>query len=339
MVLNRMRVRRPIIVLTALAGCLALAAVVALVGIRTSHSGCRLEPSLAPTCGTWWGAALDSRDSALPPAVAATELATGRRLDIVHTYHRWDDAFPTAAETRLSQTGHLLFTNWEPVTKGGHDLSWADLAAGADDAAIRAEASRLKGLDAPVLISFSHEPELDYRAHGSLSAYAAAFRRVVTVSRRNGATNVRWVWDLMGLSDPVWRARYPDLWPGAAYVDWIAWDPYNSAGCKQRPWQSFSATVSPFYEWLQGQSFTAGKPFMLAEYGTVEGRSPDAKAAWFASVPPVLASLPRLKALVYFDLPSPPANCDWLVTSSSVAASAFGRLASNPRFDISTGQP
>lgn len=226
--------------------------------------------------------------------------------------------------------------NWEPVTAAGRNLSWGAIAAGADDAAIVAEAHRLARFGRAVLVSFSHEPELNYRNHGSVSEYAAAFRHVVTVSKQSGATNVRWVWDLMGLSDPVWRARYRQMWPGAAYVDWIGWDPYNPAGCKGRPWQSFVQTVQPFYQWLEGQSFTAGKPFMLAEYGTVEGPAPQDKPDWFAAIPAALARLPRLRALVYFNLPAPPANCDWLVTTSTASLHAFGRLARNPAFRPST---
>ncbi len=222
--------------------------------------------------------------------------------------------------------------NWEPVTSSGDNLTWDSIALGSADTVIRAEAKRLASFGRPVLISFSHEPELDYRNHGSVSDYAAAFRHVVTLCRQNGATNVRWVWDLMGLSDPVWRARYPTMWPGAAYVDWIGWDPYNAAACKHRDWQSFSQTVAPFYQWLEGQSFAKDKPFMLAEYGTVEGSMPGDKAAWFASVPASLTRLPRLKALVYFDYPAPPGNCDWLVTTSSASAQAFAQLGRNDRF-------
>lgn len=328
-----MPLKRSAAVLIALAVAGAMT-VVALAALRPDRPDCHVAASLAPECGAWWGAAVDSRDSALRATVTATEFATGHRFDIVHTYHRWDDVFPTSTESQLADDGRLLFMNWEPVTGAGKELTWASIAAGRTDPTIRAEAHRLSALGRPVLVSFSHEPELNYRDHGALSDFAAAFRHVVTVSKQSGASNVKWVWDLMGLSDPVWRQRYPSLWPGAAYVDWIGWDPYNAAGCKQRSWQSFSQTVTPFYQWLQGQSFAAGKPFMLAEYGTVEGTSPAAKADWFAAVPAALHDLPRLKALVYFDLPAPPANCDWLITTSAASMHAFSELASSRIFRV-----
>ena len=321
---------------------LAVLVVVVLAGgalfvVRNREGGqadrsCRLDAALVPSCGLWWGAALPSRNSQLTVGVAAAEQASGRRLDIVHTYHRWQDSFPTATESRLSASGRLLFMNWEPVAPDGHDLSWAAIGRGDQDATIRAEAARLARVGHEVFVSFSHEPELHYGTHGTTADFAAAFRRVVTVSRQAGATNVRWVWDVMGLADPVWHDRYRTLWPGSAYVDWIGWDPYNSGNCQHRAWRSFADTVTPFYDWLQGQAFAAGKPFMLAEYGSVEGSSPAAKADWFSSIPAVVAGLPRLKALVYFNLPAPPGNCDWLTATSPRSAGAFAALAGNPIF-------
>jgi len=35
------------------------------------------------------------------------------------------------------------------------------------------------------------------------------------------------------------------------------------------PCRSFSGTVKPFYSWLMDNGY-GGKPFMLAEYGTIE---------------------------------------------------------------------
>lgn len=94
-------------------------------------------------------------------------------------------------------------------------------------------------------------------------------------------------------------------------MDWVAWDPYNFAACRNRAWQSFEQSVRPFCQWLQANGFGT-KPFMLAEYGTVERPGqPDAKAQWLASVPAAMGRLSNLRALIYFDLPSPPANCHW----------------------------
>jgi hypothetical protein len=301
---------------------------------RTAKQPCHVDSSGAPSCGAWWGAALDTSDLALVQKTTAQEQGTDRRLDIVHSYHRWYDHFPTPSEQTLSREGHSLFLNWEPVDKNGIAMSWAAIAAGRHDAQIDALAARLKALGSMTYLSFSHEPEQKFSRHGSAADFAAAFRHVHDRMRAEDARNVRWVWNVMGLADPVWRARYKQMWPGDAYVDWIAWDPYNWSSCSGRPWQTFRQTVQPFYSWLTSNGF-GDKPFMLAEFGTVEQvGNPGGKADWLAGIPKALTSLPNLKALVYFDLPAPPANCNWQTTTSPQARQAFAALARSKAFSV-----
>jgi hypothetical protein len=72
---------------------------------------------------------------------------------------------------------------------------------------------------------------------------------------------------------------------------------------------------------------------MLGEYGSVEKTGdPAAKAAWLDQIPAALTSLPNLRALVYFDVPAPPANCNWQITTSAAATQAFQRLAASAPF-------
>jgi len=293
---------------------------------------CGLSTALAPSCGAWWGTALPNVNADLASAVSAEQTATGRRLDIVHTYHRWRDVFPTASERQIALSGHLLFENWEPRDSAGHPIRWADIAAGHQDAAIDAEARRLASLGRPILVSFSHEPEMQFATKGTAADFKAAFAHVVRRARNAGATNVRWVWTVMGLSDPVWLQRYQQMWPGDAYVDWIAWDPYNFASCGGKPWKSFADIVHPFYAWLTANGH-ANKPYMLAEFGTIEkAGDPSAKPDWLGGVTAAMRSLPNLKALVYFDLPAPPASCDWRSDTSPASRTAFDQLARGSAF-------
>ncbi len=164
-------------------------------------------------------------------------------------------------------------------------MPWAAIADGAHDSEIDALAAKLKSMPT-VLLSFSHEPEHDYGSHGSPADFVAAFRHVHDRLIADGATNVRYVWDVEGLTDPVWLARYASLWPGASYVDWVAWDPYNWASCRTgRAWQSFARRSRRSMTGSTSHGYGT-KPFMLAEYGSVEKTGdPNGKAAWFAGIP------------------------------------------------------
>jgi hypothetical protein len=296
---------------------------------------CTVTAADAPTCGRWWGEALDTDGRLLTSAVAASQEATGRRLDIVHTYHRWDDPFPTAGEAQLAHSGHLLLVGWKPVTLAGTPVSWASIASGAEDGVITAEAVRLRDLGVPVLLSFSYEPEKLIGVDGTAPQFAAAWRHIHDVMVAAGATNIRWVWTVMGLDSTYWHQAYQQLWPGPGYVDWIAWDPYNWSSCRHDASVTFAQMVRPFYTWVTAQQFGT-QPLMLAEYGTVERTGvPGRKAAWFAGETKALAAFPRLAALVYFDLPAPPASCDWLTTTSPGSAAAFTALARSGPFRAS----
>jgi len=297
-----------------------------------STPACAVVGASVPSCGRWWGEALDPVGESLLTAVSAAQASTQRRLDIVHTYHRWDDAFPTAEETTLARRGHLLLIGWKPVTLSGSLVTWSSIAAGQQDLVIEAEAAHLAALRVPVFLSFSYEPEKLVGTAGTAAEFAAAYRHVHDVMVRAGATNIRWVWTVMGLDSAHWHQAYQQLWPGSGYVDWIAWDPYNWSSCRGEPSVSFSGMVGPFYRWVTSQHF-GRLPLMLAEYGTTETAADGtADAAWYSGESDALSAFPRLDALVYFNLPSPPASCDWLSTASPSSAQAFASLARGPAF-------
>jgi hypothetical protein len=292
---------------------------------------CSVSPKLVPSCGDWWGAAVPNTGSNLSEVVADTEFETGRRLDIVHTYHRWAQDFPTVSEVALAKSGHILLINWQPTDEEDKPIAWQAIADGSQDQVIAAEAIRLKAMGTPVMISFSHEPEADIDTEGSASQYVAAYRRVHDLVVAAGATNVVWVWDIEGIATSHWFGLYQRFWPGTKYVDWIAWDPYNFASCRNRPWRSFDALVAPFYRWIERQPF-AHRPLMLAEYGTIGNiTGVHTKQGWYNGEASSLSAFPAIKSVVYFDYPSPPASCDWAPNSFPAAAS-FAALAKSQVF-------
>ena len=293
---------------------------------------CSVSAELVPSCGDWWGEAVPNTGTNLSEAVAYAEIQTGRRLDIVHTYHRWTQAFPTLSETALARSGHILLINWQPTDEVDAPIPWQAIADGSQDSVIKAAALRLKALGTPVMVSFSHEPEANIDDEGSASQFVAAYRRVHDLVVAAGATNVVWVWDVEGITTSRWFGLYRKFWPGTSYVDWIAWDPYNFASCRNRPWKSFDAIVAPFYDWLERQPF-GKRPLMLAEYGTIgNGAGRETKQRWYAQEASTLSAFPAIKSLVYFDYPSPPASCDWVSNSSPAATGAFAALAHNRAF-------
>ena len=56
--------------------------------------GPAVSDRLVPREGAWWGSYPGQR----PGDVEAREAVYGRRVDVLHRYHDWDDTWPTAEE-------------------------------------------------------------------------------------------------------------------------------------------------------------------------------------------------------------------------------------------------
>lgn len=281
--------------------------------------GGALSSTLVPASGVLWGAFTKFvQGKTGPEALADFETAVGRKFQIAHFYHQWNDAFPTTPEIQSANGGRLLFLNWKPTN------SWTQIAAGAEDTAIDAAAVRAKNFGQKFFLTFHHEPEDQVgTSFGTAADYASAYRRIHDRFVAAGATNVVWVWNVMGFSG--WYSIYPALYPGDSYVDWIAWDPYNWAKCRNETWKTFSEIVDSFYTYLDTNHPT--KPRMLGEYGSDDNTvATPTKADWFATVVPGLKSHPKIKAAVFFH--SNP-TCNWLLEDVA-EVSGFSNAGKDP---------
>ncbi|MFC0509377.1 glycosyl hydrolase [Micromonospora costi] len=295
-----------------------------------------VSATLVPSCGAWWGmyaptSAADGWDHGRP--VAEVEAQVGRRFDIVHRYHDFSNtgsngAFPDVYERQQMREGRLMFFAWESrVFATGTVLTWADVYSGRYDATIDAVAGRIRDAGVPVFLGFDHEPE-DDPAKGTDADFVRAWRHVHDRFAAAGAHNAVWVWTVMGWSGHY--DRYPGLYPGDGYVDWVAYDPYNFHVCNGNTvWKSPSATVGTFYRWLDEHGIGAGKPRMLAEFGTNRHTAdPDAKRRWFEEFPAALKAHPKIKAAVYFNsagMTTTSATCDMTMNHDASALAGFAR--------------
>jgi fibronectin type 3 domain-containing protein len=299
------------LVLLAAGALLSLAAVV-LPNSASANSpaanACSLSSQMVPSCGVLWGV-YKPESSGETWATDTTDLEAqlGRPLDIVYRYHDFSTsgsgAFPDASEQALAASGHVLLDDWAPkIFSTGVKLQWGDIAAGNYDASvIDPEAQRIKAYGKPIMLSFDHEMDARVGVTGTAAQYVAAYQHIENQFNALGVTNVIWVWTTTGYSGRY--SMFNSLYPGNAYVDWIGYDPYNFGTCQNSggATKTFQQTVDPMYQWLESNGY-GDKPFILPEYGTVPNPSDSsAAAAWYNSVPSVLATHPNLKALVQWD--------------------------------------
>lgn len=308
--------------------------------VEPKHPSCGYSAKLVPNCGRWWGVApMANTSQPLQIALPKEESFAGRRMDIVHAYHTNGQLFPTAAERAVARApgaNRLLLLNWKPAT----DLSWRQVAQGAADARIDRLAAHIRAtFRHRFFLAIYHEPEDNVRQiPGSgyrAEDYAAMFRHVVARLRADKVTWAVTVMNYMGYVKWAAQSWFPKLWPGNAYVDWIAIDPYGTGAAKTNYLaNTFPALINRragsfpgFYTWMS-RSFP-GKPIMLAEWGIISDRSSyGGQARFFNDVAANLKHYPMLKALVYYDSPTPPPG--GFVTSvaaeNSSSLTAYRRL-------------
>ena len=131
------------------------------------------------------------------------------------------------------------------------------------------------------------------RTRGQTAAqFRAAWVHTVKVFRSVGASNVKFVWN----PDRIYTGStsIKSLWPGASYVDWVAFDGYNWA-------DSAHGTVTSPYRLLKNSVTTlrgfTSKPLLIAELGS----APYSGKSYFLSH--MVSAMQSLgaKGLVYFD--------------------------------------
>jgi len=311
---------------------------------------CTVDAKLVPTCGVLWGAAAGSF-TGVPSetAIRTWEATVGRTASIFHTYAKGDQLFPTTDEMAMAREAgkpRILMLNW----KVAYGTTWAKAASGAVDARIDREIAYLKAnFSEKFYLVIHHEPENDVDATAgsgnTAKDFAAMFRHVVDRFRAKGVTNA--IFTLTYMSYEKWNnmSWWYDLYPGDAWVDWIALDAYVNAqpgGFHNGDFnylvnRTTDATKFPgYYKWVTTQH--PNKPFMVSEWGVFEYKAdPSKKAAIYAKVLQQLKALPAIKGLMYFDAPNPPGGGDTRVDSSPQALAEFKKIAADPIFNVKVG--
>jgi hypothetical protein len=117
---------------------------------------------------------------------------------------------------------------FNPADKNDSQYSLFNINAGKLDQRIKQFGKGAAEFGRPVLVSFAHEQNITAYPWGTKPAeFKPAFRRMVTMTREQGASNIKWVWninmDADGRNDFEKYFRY---FPGPDVVDYIAIDFY-----------------------------------------------------------------------------------------------------------------
>ena len=211
----------------------------------------------------------------------------------------------------------------------------AQVVSGTYDSYLTTFAQAVKAWGHPLYLRFAHEANGNWYPYGtegspsgnSPAQYVAMWKHVHNIFTSVGATNVRWIWCMN--VDSSGMTPFSQLYPGDAYVDWIALDGYNWGGNPGHTWQSFSSVFSTSYQEITALT---SKPLIITETSSAEEGG--SKASWITQglLTTVPQSFPRLKALMWFDWTM---EHDWRVNSSTTSLAAFQSVVASPEYQAS----
>lgn len=320
--------------ITAMSLCLMLLAGTVPAASTADARGPAPKRKVALGMATWDGRNIGQLDT-------LTAAMGGRRPAIWAIWSQWGSertrGFPQQAANALAARGVTPMIWWEPVEPGQlHSPTYAryaNIAGGRHDPYIRQYARAARDFRRPILLRFAHEANGTYfpwsigRFGNTPRTYKAAWRHVHGIFRRQGATNVKFVWSVAKKRCPGGCNPYARLYPGDRFVDQMGASVHN--------WGTMKRWV-PMYQGARRVTRllkqVSGKPIIVAESGSSSRGGNKARWIW-KGYRKVYRRLPAIKAIVYLnaDLRSL-GHPDWRIASPRRALAAYARIAAMRKF-------
>jgi beta-mannanase len=264
--------------------------------------------------------------------------------------------FDPAALEQYRTRGIMPGITWDAskgpaLNKNQPDFSWQAIASGKHDAYITQVAKAAAAYHYPFILRTLHEMDgpwypWGYNAEGqgniNPADFVTAWKHIVDIFRKEGATNVQFTWCLAaGILDASRINQYGDilkqLYPGDDYVDWVALDGYSNLAAT--PGRTLQDVFQPTYQFLE--TFTH-RPIIFYEVGATENpNDPMTKANWITqgfltTIPTVF---PNVKVVNWFNghsdtNPNKPNKqiVNWAVDTSQNALNAWKQVVSSPLY-------
>jgi len=275
--------------------------------------------------------------------VSSFEADAHKSVAIVMWYQHWGETdgyqyFQPGWMNAVRAHGSIPLVTWDPwnPTLGANQPTYAlqNIIDGNFDAYIAQWAQASKAWGHPFFLRFAHEMNGNWnpwseQVNGNKPGqFVLAWRHVHTIFTEQGVTNVTWVWSPnIDFSNSV---PLGELYPGDAYVDWVAMDGYNWGNIGAwHTWDTFSTLFQQTYNDMLA---ITSKPMMIGEMASTE--QDGNKAAWIsdAYTSQIPHDFSRIRAVIWFDQDK---ETDWRIESSFASQNAFataiqsGMYASN----------
>ena len=231
--------------------------------------------------GTYTGGRTGEEDDILPSDLNTYIHTVGVKPAWVYFSNNWyrSRAFPAATAKWIRAKGATPFVRLmlrsEPTQDHGDTLfTTRAIASGKFDADIAKWVRAAATFKTPILAEWGTEMNGEWfqwnakwngRNKGA-SRFAAAYRRIIDISRANGATNIIWVFHVNWADGPprAWN-RMENYYPGDDYIDWLGISLYSMQGPEETEPTAFANIDKPM---RRLHKLAPSKPVIIAEFGT-----------------------------------------------------------------------
>lgn len=273
-------------------------------------------------------------------ALATYARGAGRAPAIVMWYLAWPHGgYPSAQVDAVLRTGATPMLTWEPwdssnTSPNQPTYKLTNITRGDFDGYIRQFARSAAASRQHVYLRFAHEMNSSWYPWGTQAGnvlgnapqdYVDAWRHVHDIFAREGATNVVWVWS--PVVSYIGSTPVAEVYPGDAYVDWLALDGYNWG--TTQPWSAWASLAEVLQPSYASVAALSQKPMLLAETASAEQGGDKAqwiRQAFLADLP---RQFPRIRAVVWFDFQKETA---WPVDSSPATLTAWRQVVASPLY-------
>jgi len=301
--------------------------------------------------GTYTGGRSGEEDDIQPSDLKTYIRTIGHRPAWVYFSNNWyrSRAFPTATAKWVRASGATPFVRLmlrsDPTQDHGDALfTTRAIASGKFDADLAKWARQAAAFKTPIIAEWGTEMNGEWfqwnakwngRNKGA-ARFAATYRRIIDISRANGATNIIWVFHVNWADGPprAWN-RMEKYYPGDEYIDWLGISLYSM----QAPYETEPTAFAQIDQTMRRlHKMAPSKPVIIAEFGTDVNNPQEPAAEWASKALNLILSgkYPQLTGFSWWNETWPngddPAhNTDMRIQSDPALIQVFRKALKHPR--------
>lgn len=293
------------------------------------------------------GGRTGEEDDISPADESSYEGTVGKGAAWVYFSNNWyrSRLFPLATATWIHTMGsvpyiRLMLRDSPEQDRPNRIFTLRRIIRGSFDKDLRAWGSAAKDYGFPLLVEYGTEVNgswFPWNGHWNGGAngprlFRNAYRHIIAVMRRQGASNVTWVFHVNSDDWPAvsWN-RFEKYYPGDSYIDWLGVSAYGAQTPLDDWCDSFQDMMDAAYPRMTALAPT--KPIVVLEFGVTSGNSLCDQADWAENALTDLTALryPRVIGFSWWNETwqndnNPAHDTDMRVQDNPDLASVFQRL-------------